>query len=118
MLTPKLKCFLKSFVQTLMKPRIDIFGKKTSLGIMPDWNPAEMLGIKPNNLAISLYQELITDYIWAQDRKKFGYKDLTSHHLLTNFFGTPYVDIRVDFNSWLPNELDDNISKKLINFYF
>ena len=73
--------------------------------------------IKTNNLAISLYQELITDHIWSQDRKKFGYKDLTSHHLLSNFFGTPYVDIRIDFNSWLPKDLDNIISEKLINFY-
>ena len=36
---------------------------------MPDWNPAEMIGIKPKALALSLYQELITDFIWAKKRK-------------------------------------------------
>ena len=108
---------LSKKIKKLKREHYNLYGKTTMFGVMPDWNPAEIVGIKPNNLAISLYQELITDHIWAYDRKKFGYKDLTSHHLLTNFFGTPYVDIRVDFNSWLPNELDDNISKKLINFY-
>ena len=108
---------LSKKIKKLKTEHYNLYGKTTMFGVMPDWNPAEIVGIKPNNLAISLYQELITDHIWAYDRKKFGYKDLTSHHLLTNFFGTPYVDIRVDFNSWLPNELDDNISKKLINFY-
>ena len=36
---------------------------------------------------------------------------------MTTFYGTPYIDIRVDFNSWIPHNLDEKISKKLINFY-
>ena len=36
---------------------------------MCDWNPAEMIGIKPLPLALSLYSELITDEIWAEQRK-------------------------------------------------
>ena len=27
------------------------------------------------------------------------------------------MDIRIDFNSWLPKDLDNTISEKLINFY-
>ena len=29
----------------------------------------------------------------------------------------PYVDVRVDFNSWIPSNLNNKISEKLINFY-
>ena len=36
---------------------------------------------------------------------------------MTNFFGTPYIDVRVDFNSWIPKELSSKLSKKLVNFY-
>ena len=36
---------------------------------------------------------------------------------MTTFYGTPYIDIRVDFNSWIPLELDHKISEKLVNFY-
>ena len=36
---------------------------------------------------------------------------------MTTFFGTPYIDVRIDFNSWLPKNLDDKIKQKLINFY-
>ena len=36
---------------------------------MADWNPAEMIGNKPTNLSISLYAELITDRVWATQRK-------------------------------------------------
>ena len=115
-LSPAFKKLSKK-IKKLKTKHYNLYGKTTLFGVMPDWNPAEIIGTKPNNLAMSLYQELITDHIWAQDRKKFGYKDLTSHHLVSNFFGTPYVDIRIDFNSWLPNDLDEKTSEKLINFY-
>ena len=68
---------------------------------MTDWNPAEIIGLKPKPLALSLYQELITDVVWAKSRKDYGYRDLTSNHLMNTFFGTPYIDIRIDFNSWI-----------------
>ena len=108
---------LQKKITKLQKRHYSLLGKKTVFGVMPDWNPAEMIGIKPKKLAYSLYEELITNNVWAAQRKSFGYRDLTSHHLLTNFFGTPYVDIRVDFNSWIPESLNENISEKLVNFY-
>ena len=43
-----------------------ISGKSSIFGQMPDWNPVEMIGKNPNDLAFSLYSELIT--------KKFGQK--------------------------------------------
>ena len=63
---------------------------------MPDWNPAEIIGIKPKPLALSLYQEIITNHIWSSNRKSIGFKDLSAHHLMTTFFGTPFVDVRID----------------------
>ena len=54
----------------------DIQGKETIFGVMPDWNPAEMIGTKPRRLAVSLYQHLITNDIWAQQRAEFGYKEV------------------------------------------
>ena len=72
---------------------------------MPDWDPAEILGTKPRPLAISLYRELITDHIWSQNRESYGFKELSQFHLMTNFYGTPFVDVRIDFNSWIPKKL-------------
>ena len=34
---------------------------ETAFGVMPDWNPAEIIGIRPRPLALSLYQEIMTD---------------------------------------------------------
>ena len=95
----------------------DLYGKTNYFGVMPDWNPAEIIGTKPRPLALSLYQELITDHIWSKHRYNYGFKDVQSHHLMTNFFGTPFIDVRVDFNSWIPNEINHNLAEKIMNFY-
>ena len=84
---------------------------------MPDWNPAEIIGIKPKPLALSLYRELITDHVWSKQRRNYGYRYVGSNHLMASFFGTPYIDVRVDFNSWIPNNLNQNLANKLTNFY-
>ncbi len=94
-----------------------LFGNKTVLSNMSDWNPAEMIGRKPSQLASSLYSELITNSIWSQQRSDYGYKDVYPNKLMLNFAGTPYIDLRVDLNSFLPRDLNENISTKLINFY-
>jgi len=108
---------LKKKIKKLQSSHAHLLGKTTYFGVMPDWNPAEIIGIRPKPLDLSLYKELITDHVWAKNRKFFGYKDVTSSHLMTTFFGVPFVDLRVDFNSWLPEKLDLKTSKKLINFY-
>ena len=48
-------------------------------------NPAEIIGSKPKPLALSLYQELITDHVWAQNRSAYGYKELDQFHLRQRF---------------------------------
>lgn len=94
-----------------------LYGKKTIYSNMTDWNPAEMLGIHPRPLALSLYKELITDNIWAYQRDNYGYKNLRSFPLLVDFEGYPYIDTRVSFNSFIPADLDANIAEKLANDY-
>jgi glutamine kinase len=124
-----LKKFFKDFNQdynfSLITTKIDnlnacypnLHGKKTILGIMPDWNPAEMIGIRPKSLALSLYKELITDRVWAYQRDNYGYKDLKNFPLLVDLGGLPYIDVRVSFNSFLPKSLPPVLSEKLVNYY-
>lgn len=94
-----------------------LIGKKTVFSNMSDWNPAEMIGKKPSQLSSSLYSELITNYVWSQQRSNYGYRDVDSNKLMLNFAGTPYIDLRVDLNSFLPKDLNNHISEKLIDFY-
>lgn len=92
-------------------------GEKAVYSVMTDWNPAEMIGIRPKSLALSLYQEIITDSVWAYQRDNYGYRNLRSFPLMVDFCGLPYIDVRVSFNSFIPAELDEEISEKLVNYY-
>jgi len=101
----------------LRKRHHDLLGDDTAFGIMPDWNPAEMIGINPRPLAYSLYKELITDSVWSKNRKSLGFRDVTSNPLMKLFLGKPYIDMRVDFNSWIPSDLESKTGEKLVNYY-
>ena len=61
---------------------------------------AEIIGIKPNNLALSLYKILIDD-IWSRSRSEMGYKNIENTPLMYSFLGTPYIDLRADLNSFI-----------------
>ena len=100
-----------------MEQKPFLVGKHTIYGIMPDWNPAEIIGKRPKPLALSLYQDLITNSIWAYQRHNYGYRNLRSHPLMVNFLGAPYIDVRVSFNSFIPSDLDDEIAGRLVDFY-
>lgn len=104
-------------VEKLMRPHPFLVGNTTYFGVMPDWNPAEILGVRPQKLAISLYKELITDNVWAHQRTDYGYRDLTMHPLMVSFCGIPYIDTRITFNSFIPAALNENIAEKLVNYY-
>lgn len=104
-------------IEKLMRPHPFLLGNSTCFGVMPDWNPAEILGVRPQKLAISLYKELVTDDIWAHQRNDYGYRDLTMHPLMASFCGIPYIDVRVTFNSFIPKSLNGHIADKLVNFY-
>lgn len=94
-----------------------LLGHTTCFGVMPDWNPAEILGIRPKKLSVSLYKELITDNIWAHQRYDYGYRDLTMHPLMVSFCGIPYIDTRITFNSFIPKNLNAKIAAKLVDYY-
>ena len=104
-------------IEKLKKKNPFVIGQTTSFSNMADWNPAEMIGNRPTNLSISLYSELITDLIWAEQRKDYGYNDLTSNPLMLNLGGSPFIDMRIDFNSFIPKNLDKKIQSKAINHY-
>jgi len=94
-----------------------LLGKKSAFGLMPDWNPAEIIGTKPRPLALSLYKELITDSVWSHQRSKYGYRNVKDFPLLVVLGGTPYVDVRLSFNSFIPQSLNEHVAEKLVNHY-
>ena len=107
---------IKKKIAKLSQGKYEISGKKTLFSNMADWNPAEMIGAKPNLLSLSLYSELITDSIWSLQRSNYGYKNVNPHPLLINLSGSPYIDLRVDFNSFLPKGLNNKLEEKIVNY--
>ena len=100
-----------------MLPHPFLIGQRTVYGVMPDWNPAEIIGVRPKPLALSLYRELVTDAIWAYQRHNYGYRNLRSFPLMPHFFGLPYIDVRLSFNSFIPADLDEGLAGRLVDHY-
>lgn len=99
------------------QPHPFLHGRSTVFGVMPDWNPAEIIGIRPRPLALSLYRDLVTDAIWAYQRNNYGYLNLRSFPLLVNFAGQPYIDVRLSFNSFIPKDVEGGLANRLVDYY-
>jgi hypothetical protein len=102
------------FVAAKTGPSQKLFGRRSILGVMPDWNPAEMIGILPRPLATSLYRNLITARVWSTARKRMGYRAVPTELMLL-LLGRPYIDVRASFNSFLPNGLDPVTCEALVS---
>ena len=75
------------------------------LGLMPDWNPAELLGAHPRPLALSLFKSVIGENTWWRARAELGYSRPYTGQLIRSVAGRPYVDVRASFESLCPAEL-------------
>ncbi|OSQ48530.1 hypothetical protein TALK_09105 [Thalassospira alkalitolerans] len=101
----------KNFVKYNNSKSID----GSTLGVMPDWNPAELIGSKPRPLAYSLYRYLITDGPWAKGRAQLGYHDMRDHSLMTLIGGVPFISVGTSFNSFIPKSVSASVRKKIVN---
>ncbi|MET0229921.1 MAG: PEP-utilizing enzyme [Rhodanobacteraceae bacterium] len=85
------------------------------LGMMPDWNPAELLGEHPRPLARDLFDRLIARRAWRVGRATLGYSARSRARLLHTYGGRPYVDVAASFCSLLPATLDDALGGRLVD---
>ncbi|HET7320956.1 MAG TPA: PEP/pyruvate-binding domain-containing protein [Longimicrobiaceae bacterium] len=106
---------LEAFVEQRSLPRPGVHGSRTVLGIMPDWNPAEILGNTPHALAVSLYRHLVTRSVWREAREAMGYRTLPPEELMVVLYGRPYIDVRNSFNSLLPESLSERAAEPLVD---
>jgi glutamine kinase len=97
------------------RPRSGELGSATVLGLMPDWNPAELIGEHPRALAASVFQGLIAKRAWREARVGLGYRDAPTHPLIAFIAGRPYVDVRASLNSLLPGSLAPSLALPVIN---
>lgn len=108
---------IKKYISQFSGKVPGLVGVRTAYGVMPDWNPAEIIGINPGVLAFSLYRNLITDSVWQESRKLIGYRDTSPNRGIASLCGKPYIDIRLSFNTLTPAEISDSTAGKLVDFY-
>jgi glutamine kinase len=104
-------------IDAARRPRPPALGRPAVFGVMPDWNPAEIVGLRPRPLSLSLYRYLITDEVWARARYRCGYRDLRGVPLLVDFCGLPYVDVRASMSSLLPADLPERLAGRLVDHW-
>jgi hypothetical protein len=104
----------KRYVDGITNHRSHLLGHRTILANMPDWNPAEIIGVSPRPLAYSLFQRVIGERIWGQARAMVGYRDTYPTPIVVLIAGHPYVDVRASLNSFLPDTLDPDVGEKLV----
>lgn len=107
--------FVENFVRECGAPRPGLYGARTILAVMPDWNPAEIIGTTPRPLAASLYRELVTRDVSREARAAMGYRRLPPEELMVVVNSHPYVDVRASFNSFLPAGVDPASGEPLVN---
>lgn len=105
------------FEQLRHRQSASLYGDVSIYANMPDWNPAEIIGVRPKPLAYTLYKYLIMDNTWRQSRQEVGYHSPDPEVLLVQFAGQPYVDARVSFNTMVPRTISKDTAQQLLNFY-
>lgn len=108
---------LKQQFRKLSKRKAHLAGDENCFGDMPDWNPAEIIGDNPNYLDYSLYDYIITDNAWHQARTSQGYTNVNPAKLVVLFGNKPYVNVRNDFNSFIPASVSKKLKEKLVSYY-
>ena len=83
---------------------------------MAFWNPSEIIGSNSKPLDYSLYREIITSSSWNKGLVPLGYKE-ADKDLMHKLGNKPYISVDDSFYSLIPNQISENISKKLVEFY-
>lgn len=107
--------YIEIFLESRHQRRDGMLGERSIFAVMPDWNPAEIIGTTPRPLAASLYMELITDRVWARSRAAMGYRDLGDTDLMIIIANHGFIDVRHSFNSLIPSSVSDVVGEKLVN---
>ena len=102
------------FVAQRQSEALSIGRSKPIFGVMPDWNPAELIGLSPRELAMSAFRFLISDATWAYERSNLGYRSMRGHPLIVEIQGVPFVDVAVSAESLVPSSLSNDVASELI----
>ncbi len=86
------------------------------LSDMAFWNPAELIGDRPDYLAYSLFNHLIMKRSWNEALRTLGYTTV-NEGLMVRVANKPYVHVERAFRSLLPAAVPEELSTRLVNHY-
>ncbi len=86
------------------------------LSDMVFWNPAELIGDRPNPLDYSIFNYLITKENWNAALLPLGYSPVEGG-LLVRIANKPYIDVQKAFLCLMPASLPVQTKSKLLDFY-
>ena len=109
-LSNKVSAEIKKNQEKLSKYKEIIFSNMT------DWNPAEIIGDRPNRLDYSIYDFLIMKNSWSDGRELLGYHN-PRVGLMKKFSGRAYVNVKASFESLLPSNMNKKLQEKLVKFF-
>lgn len=92
-------------------------GNELVFSDMSFWNPAELIGHKPSNLAYSLFNELIMKRVWNVGLLPLGHPNLFPHGLMERFLYKPYVNVNIAFRVLVPDAIPKELGEKLQKYY-
>ncbi len=81
------------------------------------WNPAEIIGHTPSNLAYSLYDRIIMRKAWNIGLVPLGYPNLFPNNLMVRILYKPYVNVNLAFRVLTPDIIPKNMYEKLQGYY-
>ena len=83
---------------------------------MAFWNPAEIIGDRPNYLEYSLYSRLLLQSAWNEGLLTLGYTAV-NEELMVLFGSKPYINVHHAFLTLIPSGLSQKMKAKLVNYY-
>ena len=86
------------------------------LSDMAFWNPAELIGDRPNYLDYSLFNHLLMKTNWNKALIPLGYTYI-DEPLMEYIANKPYINVNCAFLSLLPQKLPVPLKTKLLTFY-
>ena len=86
------------------------------LSDMAFWNPAELIGDRPDYLAYSLFNHLIMKRNWNEALRPLGYAPV-NEGLMVRIASKPYVHVERAFRSLLPAAISEPLVTSLTHYY-
>jgi phosphohistidine swiveling domain-containing protein len=86
------------------------------LSDMAFWNPAELIGDRPEYLAYSIFNHLIMKGPWNEALLPLGYAEV-SGGLMVRIANKPYILVAKAFRSLLPASIPHEMAQQLVDYY-